>query len=718
MSAVPRPRPPRERLSSLKDAGKTRPVGALPPRQKLKRQTCCSNPTPEDMDGVMVCTSCGNVINESHIVSEVTFGETSSGAAMVQGGFVGDEQRHANTMGASARRLGLTGGEGRSTAESNGQDAIRGLMTALRMIGEGFEGQAMNIYRLAAKERFTHGRRPIVIAACCLYYVCRTKPGNKYLLIDFAEKIKLNVFKLGETYKELLAKLFIADPSRKAEYVSLEPEPLIKKYVDKLEFGEVGGRKVADDAVKILKRMKRDWMVEGRQPAGVCGACIILAARMNNFRRTVREVVYVVKVADMTIAKRLVEFKRTQSGQLTVDEFRQRYADLPEEKEPPSVYQARERASKRRKLTEAEQAAENMLSQPGSRQASVAPGPSQEPRRDADGFLIPAVPASVPIDPSLLAATNLAAEEMQAGEGTSEKKRPGRPRKKKDPPPPVAEEDLQVEQEIEEEIENILHDPEVNKVEDANFALVEARSKALANHMRGEQRAPETEIVEDHEFDDDPEVANCLLSPAEIAIKERIWVTHNHDWLREQQAKLLKKALEEANGGPKKKKPRKKQPQLGDMSEYARESPIGSAVEGMQRMGQRRGKGYTRHINYEKLNALFPTMGGSEPEASQTSSSRPSNAGSPAPTEMSVEYEEEPLDGPVGPRAGNALATPSATQQSQGASQQQATVIEDDDEEDDDEESEGEADQDVDATAEDVGLAGLNDEGDFEDDWM
>lgn len=658
----------------------------------------------------MVCTSCGNVINESHIVSEVTFGETSSGAATVQGGYVGDEQRHANTMGASARRLGLGGGDSRSTAESNGQDAVRGLMTALRMAGESLESQAMNIYRLAARERFTHGRRPIVIAACCLYYICRTRPGNKYLLIDFAEKIKLNVFKLGETYKELLGKLFISDPSKKDDYAALEPEPLIKKYVDKLEFGEAGGRRVAEDAVKILKRMKRDWMVEGRQPAGVCGACIILAARMNNFRRTVREVVYVVKVADMTIAKRLVEFKRTQSGQLTINEFRERFEDLPAEREPPSVYQARERAAKRRKLTSVEAEAENILSLTGSRQTSVAPAPSQEPRRDADGFLIPTIPASMPIDPNLLAATNLAAEELEEGEGTPEKRKPGRPKKKKAPPPPVADEDLAVEQEIEEEIENILHDPEVNNVEDVNFALVEARSKALANQMRGEQRAPETETVEDHEFDDDPEVANCLLSPAEIAIKERIWVTHNHDWLREQQAKMLKKALEEANGGPKKKKPRKKQPQLGDMTEYTRDSPIGSAAEGMQRMVQRRGKGFSKNINYERLNAL---MGRNEPEASQSSSSRPSNAGSPAPTEMSVEYEEEPLDGPAGAvQRGNGLVTPPATQQSQaGRSQDQATVIEDDEEEEEDEGSEIEEEE----VVGDVGLAGMTEEGDFED---
>ena len=35
------------------------------------------------------CVKCGTVIEENTIVSEVTFGETSSGAAMVQGAYVG-----------------------------------------------------------------------------------------------------------------------------------------------------------------------------------------------------------------------------------------------------------------------------------------------------------------------------------------------------------------------------------------------------------------------------------------------------------------------------------------------------------------------------------------------------------------------------------------------------------------------------------------------------
>ena len=79
--------------------------------------------------------------------------------------------------------------------------------------------------------------------------------------------------------------------------------------------------------------MNRDWMTPGRRPAGICGSALILAARMNNFRRTVREVVYIVKVQEQTIFNRLEEFKGTESSTLTVDEFRtidlERYADPP-----------------------------------------------------------------------------------------------------------------------------------------------------------------------------------------------------------------------------------------------------------------------------------------------------------------------------------------------------------------------------------------------------
>ena len=78
----------------------------------------CVDPKIEDVDDKRVCTSCGTVISDSNIVSEIQFGESSSGAAVVQGSFVGADQSHARSMGTAFKRAG--GMESREIAEANG----------------------------------------------------------------------------------------------------------------------------------------------------------------------------------------------------------------------------------------------------------------------------------------------------------------------------------------------------------------------------------------------------------------------------------------------------------------------------------------------------------------------------------------------------------------------------------------------------------------------
>uniref|UniRef100_A0A452VKX3 BRF1 RNA polymerase III transcription initiation factor subunit n=1 Tax=Ursus maritimus TaxID=29073 RepID=A0A452VKX3_URSMA len=87
-------------------------------------------------------------------------------------------------------------------------------------------------------------------------------------------------------------------------------------------------------ALRLLQRMKRDWMHTGRRPSGLCGAALLVAARMHDFRRTVKEVISVVKVCESTLRKRLMEFEDTPTSQLTVDEFMK--IDLEGECDPPS----------------------------------------------------------------------------------------------------------------------------------------------------------------------------------------------------------------------------------------------------------------------------------------------------------------------------------------------------------------------------------------------
>ncbi|KAG7272609.1 hypothetical protein CRUP_033118 [Coryphaenoides rupestris] len=87
-----------------------------------------------------------------------------------------------------------------------------------------------------------------------------------------------------------------------------------------LEFGEKT-HQVSMTALRLLQRMKRDWMHTGRRPSGLCGAALLVAARMHDFRRTVKEVIGVVKVCQATLRKRLTEFEDTPTSHLTIDEF-------------------------------------------------------------------------------------------------------------------------------------------------------------------------------------------------------------------------------------------------------------------------------------------------------------------------------------------------------------------------------------------------------------
>jgi transcription factor IIIB subunit 2 len=68
---------------------------------------------------------------------------------------------------------------------------------------------------------------------------------------------------------------------------------------------------------------------------------LLVASRLHGFSRNVKDVVRVVRICEPTIKKRLEEFEKTPSGQLTIDEFLQ--IDLEEESDPPSFSEARKR---------------------------------------------------------------------------------------------------------------------------------------------------------------------------------------------------------------------------------------------------------------------------------------------------------------------------------------------------------------------------------------
>ncbi|KAJ8462709.1 hypothetical protein ONZ51_g10731 [Trametes cubensis] len=594
------------------------------------------------------CVNCGTVVEENTIVNEVTFGETSTGAAMVQGTFVGQGATRAR-MGGMFGNRGNT--ESREQTIANASRKIQQVATALRL-SEVVALAATRLYTLAVEHKFTKGRKSMNVVAVCLYVACRQKETRNYMLIDFSDLLQVNVFELGHTYLQLVQTLNLRLPL-------VDPSHYISRFAALLEFGDET-HQVAMDAVRLVQRFDRDWMTKGRRPAGICGACLLLAARMNNFRRSVAEIVQVVKIADTTLKKRLDEFRKTPSGALTLADFRTVW--LEEEMDPPAYTKGKEKEEKERLLQEnggvlpdekekgkskgkgkgKKKKRKREEDEEEDAEASPAPeataGPSQEPQ-----------PHPPPIDPALLNQGILAGtaeplplflpdntDDIQFGmshpstdppidpallEPEPERTlvNPISPTQKAavddDPPPdktlslperPSSPLDETVTAAVEQEVTEF---------------LTTAQSTLLKSALDEAERRRHEHFTGDDELLglDEEELDQFILTEEEVKIKERVWVEMNRDYLEALAAKAEQQESEE-----KQKKPRKVRippdasflPFLSAwyLSLFRRKTnnkprdastPHGStAAESVRNLIKKNPK-YSKRINYNALKDLF-----------------------------------------------------------------------------------------------------------------
>lgn len=122
------------------------------------------------------------------------------------------------------------------------------------------------------------------------------------------------------------------------------------RFANKMELGDKT-HEVSMTAQRLVQRMMKDSIHSGRRPSGLCGAALLIAARMHDYSRTPMDIVRIVKIHESTLRKRLIEFGDTPSSLLTLDEFMA--VDLEAEQDPPAFKAARKRDRERlQKLNE------------------------------------------------------------------------------------------------------------------------------------------------------------------------------------------------------------------------------------------------------------------------------------------------------------------------------------------------------------------------------
>lgn len=317
---------------------------------------------------------------------------------------------------------------------------------------------------------------------------------------------------------------------------------------------------------------------------------------MNNFRRSIQEIVQVVKIADCTVRKRVEEFKQTGSAGLSVGDFRNVW--LEEEGMPPAFVRGREKEEKVRE--EQEGVVVDEEDEPsGSRRRK---GKGKKRKRTWDekesGYAPEASQATIvgtqpriPIDPALF--------EMGILEGTSSSqgREPSQPQPlflPEDPPdasPPFASSSLPVassstlppnlpltQQPFSSPSSTLVPTTQPipkdsftaggevgSEEEDVDTTLDNAIAEEVSSYLDTAQSTSQlpanalTEAPKDIPPDealeglDEEELDAFLLTEDEVRDKERVWVEMNREYLEN----LAAKAEMEQSGEQSEKKKRK-----------------------------------------------------------------------------------------------------------------------------------------------------------------
>uniref|UniRef100_A0A034WCB4 B-related factor 1 n=1 Tax=Bactrocera dorsalis TaxID=27457 RepID=A0A034WCB4_BACDO len=517
----------------------------------LKCRNCGSTDIEEDnARGDAVCTNCGSVLEDSLIVSEIQFEEIGHGAAAI-GQFVSAESNGgATNYGYGKFQVG-SGTESREVTIKKAKKEITHLCQQLQLT-QHYIDTALNFFKMALARHLTRGRKSTHIYAACVYITCRTE-GTSHLLIDISDVQQICSYELGRTYLKLSNALCINIPS-------VDPCLYIMRFANKLQFG-AKTHEVSMTALRIVQRMKKDSLHSGRRPTGLCGAALLIAARMHEFSRTILDIVGIVKIHESTVRKRLIEFADTPSSALTLDEFMS--VDLEAEQDPPAFKAARKKDRDRIK-----DIGEHELSK---LQKEIDTHLEKDLKRIQKNTIKRLTGGLGDI------GTDSNFEEVESANF-------------------IEESNLEAIKECLAGTPDVMGPQKTEKIVLSGLKPdIESMCRPAPSELLEVEKAKENDVMEDLDLEglDDEEINNYILTHEEAEYKNNMWNALNAEYLKEMREKEERLAKEREEGKPEKKKRRPRRKPIG---------PSTSAGEAIEKMLQE--KKISSKINYDILRTL------------------------------------------------------------------------------------------------------------------
>jgi transcription initiation factor TFIIB len=157
--------------------------------------------------------------------------------------------------------------------------------------------QSCQLFRSAQDENLIQGRSLEAMAAASVYAACRCA-GHPRTIEEIADRAQTTAEKVRNAYTVLNVELGL--PTQ-----TITPEQYVPRYASELNVG----RKVERRARELVKRAISEGLANGRNPAGVAGACMLVAAEELDWNPLQREVAAVAGVTAPTLRKRRDEVR-------------------------------------------------------------------------------------------------------------------------------------------------------------------------------------------------------------------------------------------------------------------------------------------------------------------------------------------------------------------------------------------------------------------------
>jgi hypothetical protein len=134
-----------------------------------------------------------------------------------------------------------------------------------------------------------------------------------------------------------------------------DPSLYVPRFMRSLHFPKDKEKQILEYVLRLLSRMREDWLGVGRRPTGLIAAGFFIASKCFHINKSIKEISTVLKVSEETIRKRVNEFKNLKVAKLTQEEFlKLPLSDANMQPEDPPAY-------KRKRLLSIQQKKEKII---------------------------------------------------------------------------------------------------------------------------------------------------------------------------------------------------------------------------------------------------------------------------------------------------------------------------------------------------------------------